>query len=131
MASFHARLCASCTPVLPPKPPLGGIDVGGIAGQKHAAVAESLGHVRLGIPGHHVLDRDRDSSTAERDACTSSRPRSSVRPVGNIGDRVRRIAERVDGQKAAVERLLEPEEPAQRRVDHVDHAEIAAAQQRP
>src|SRR4051812_19639480 len=48
---------------------------------------------------------------------------------GHIGDRAGWIPERVDGEESAIERLLEPEESAQRRIVHIDDAQVAAAQQ--
>ena len=42
---------------------------------------------------------------------------------------MRGIADRIDGEEPAVERLLDPEETAQRRMVDVDDAQVAAAEQ--
>src|SRR5712664_2962210 len=70
------------------------------------------------------------TSSEPRATRTNSRQRSSVWPVGYVRYRVFRIAQRVDGEKTRIERLLKAEETAQRWIRDVDDAEIPAAQER-
>ena len=48
-ASFHPRLTASCTPVLRPWPPCGGVHVRGVTGEQHPAAAVGGGLAGMSV----------------------------------------------------------------------------------
>ena len=65
-ASFQARLCASATPVLPPKPPVGGIAWAASPARKIRPSWKRSAHSARGVPLLHVLDLDRQIRRPER-----------------------------------------------------------------
>src|SRR6267142_1287857 len=104
-------------------------DVRRIAGNKDTSVLKTIRHVGLCFPRHDVLDRDGNFVRAQGDA--NELPATFLGKAGGyVRYRVFRIAQRVDGEKTRIERLLKAEETAQRWIRDVDDAEIPAAQER-
>ena len=104
--------------------------VGGVAGEEDPPVPEPLGPVGARVPLLHVLDLDVQVRRAERlahvpgDALVAHvRPDVSALAAVGVGDRVDDEEARVPGQREAEEAL-------QRRPEHVDHAQVAVAEQR-
>jgi hypothetical protein len=105
-------------------------DVGRVARQEHASLPKALGPVRHRAPALHALDLDGQVRCAEGaanvlDAALLAHVLARARAAEpGLVDR------RVDDQEARVAREREAEEALQARVEHVDHAEVAVAEQR-
>jgi hypothetical protein len=104
-------------------------DVRRVAREKHAALVKPLGPVRLGLPVGDVNDLHRHVGP---DGGAQILQRSLLgQPRLHVDRRVLRdvLTHRVDDEEAVGRGPVEPEEPAQLRIVHVEHALVAIAQQ--
>ncbi len=83
-----------------------------VSGDEDALRLKFVGHFRSGVPVHHVVDFDGHVVAAE---CDSHEFEGALGGEirRHIGDRLCRVAHRVDDQEGALERFLETEKPAQ------------------
>ena len=101
-----------------------------VAGQEDPALLEPLGPLGARVPLLHVLDLDRQVRRTERlahvlDAALVAHVRPDVTVAGSVG-----VGRGVDDEEAGVAGEREAEEPLQRRPEHVDHAQVAIADER-
>ena len=113
-ASFHARFCASCTPVLRPKPPVGGISCAASPARNNAPVTVTVGDDRRRLPGADAENLHRQIGLAD---ALADQLAAAFRARNRRGVAV--LLEAVDQEAPAVVRVYRQEgaraDPAARR----------------